>query len=83
MAPPFKIAEFDIVYGRGVCPASELMARADAHGVLERAGNWYRIGEDNIAQGKENVREKLLSDPELFERFAQMVQGPVGPADAK
>jgi len=83
LAPPFKIAEFDIVYGRGVCPASELMAKADACGVIERAGNWYRIGEDNIGQGRENVREKLLSDPELFERVAQLVQGPVGPADAK
>ncbi len=83
LAPPFQAAEFDIVYGRGVCPASELMQKAEEMGALERSGSWYRIGEENIGQGKESVREKLLSDPALFERVAGMVQGPVGPADAK
>ena len=83
LSPPFRTAEFDIVYGRGVCPASELMARAEEVGALARSGSWYRIGEENIGQGRESVRERLLADPALFERVAALVQGPVGPADAK
>ncbi len=83
LAPPFRTAEFDIMFGRGVCPASELMSKAEELGTLERAGSWYRIGDENIGQGRESVREKLLSDPELFERVATRVHGAMGPADAK
>lgn len=83
LAPPFRIAEFDIMYGRGVCPASELMAKAEAIGAMQRSGSWFSVGEEKVGQGRESVREKLLDDRAFFERVASLVQGPVGPADAK
>src|SRR5690606_20703471 len=68
LAPPFRVAEIDIVYGRGVCRASEVLNLAEQAGIITRSGTWYSFGEEKLGQGREKVREQLQNDAALFER---------------
>ena len=65
VAPPFKIAEFEILYGHGVSREGELIDLGVAHNLIEKAGSWYSYNGDRIGQGKENVRQFLLDNPEI------------------
>jgi recombination protein RecA len=82
LAPPFRTAEVEIMYGRGICRVGELLVRVEEEGLLQRSGAWYSIGEDRW-QGRETMREELLGNPATYERVAAMLQGPAGPATAK
>ncbi len=83
LAPPFRIAEVEIVFGRGICRAGEVMALAEAAGELSRSGSWYSLGGKKLGQGRETVRDLLLADPALLERVTSLVQGPGPAASAK
>jgi len=63
VAPPFKMAEFEILYGFGISREGEIIDLGVAHGIIEKAGSWYSYGSDRIGQGKENVREYLKANP--------------------
>ena len=65
VAPPFKLAEFEILYGHGVSREGELIDLGVAHDLIEKAGSWYSYNGDRIGQGKENVRQFLLDNPEI------------------
>ena len=65
VSPPFKIAEFEILYGHGVSREGELIDLGVAHNLIEKAGSWYSYNGDRIGQGKENVRQFLLDNPEI------------------
>ncbi len=65
VAPPFRIAEFDIMYGTGISRESELIEMAIKYEILRRSGAWIYYGEDRISQGKDNARKLLLERPEL------------------
>lgn len=81
LAPPFKTVFVEVMYGRGICRAGELIEQAEAAGVLEKSGSWYKVGEDRIGQGKENVRERLLEDAVLYQRLVTLMN--TEPAIAK
>ena len=65
MAPPFKMAEFEILYGKGISKLGELIDLGVANGRVEKAGAWYSYGSDRIGQGKENARKFLSEHPEM------------------
>ncbi|MDR3258291.1 MAG: recombinase RecA [Fusobacteriaceae bacterium] len=65
--PPFKEATFDIIYGKGISKSSEILALALAAGIIFKNGSFYNYGEILLGQGKENVKEKLENDKDLFE----------------
>jgi recombination protein RecA len=65
VAPPFKMAEFEILYGEGISREGEIIELAVDQGIIDKAGSWYSHGSDRIGQGKENVREYLKSNPEI------------------
>jgi recombination protein RecA len=65
VSPPFKMAEFEILYGQGISREGEIIDLGVQHGLIDKAGSWYSYGEDRIGQGKENVREYLKSNPEI------------------
>ena len=65
MAPPFKKAEFQILYGEGISREAELIDMGVEHGFVEKSGAWYSYGKDRIGQGKDNVREFLKQNPEI------------------
>ena len=64
VAPPFKMAEFEILYGLGISREGEIIDLGVQHGLIDKAGSWYSYGDDRIGQGKENVREYLKANPE-------------------
>ncbi len=65
VAPPFKQALFEILYGEGISREGELIELGVANGFVKKAGSWYSYGEDRIGQGKENVRKFLLENPDI------------------
>ncbi len=64
MAPPFKMAEFEIIYGHGISREGELIDIGVKEDIVEKSGSWYSYQGDRIGQGKENVREYLIENPE-------------------
>ncbi|HEY7907027.1 MAG TPA: recombinase RecA [Wenzhouxiangella sp.] len=65
MAPPFRQAVFEILYGEGVSREGELIELGVEHGLIKKSGAWYSYGEDRIGQGKDNVRGYLKEHPEM------------------
>ncbi len=65
MAPPFKQAEFEILYGKGISKLGELIDLGVANGIVEKSGAWYSYEKDRIGQGKENSRTFLKEHPEM------------------
>lgn len=65
LAPPFRMVEFDIIFGRGIHHAAELVDLADAQGVTQRSGSWYSLGDQRIANGRDKVVEAVESSPDL------------------
>ncbi|MDE6504539.1 MAG: recombinase RecA [Clostridia bacterium] len=65
LAPPFKVAEFDIIYGEGISQEGCLMDLGVEFGILTKSGSWFNYNDDKIAQGREKLRELLKSNPEL------------------
>jgi recombination protein RecA len=65
VAPPFKEAEFDILYGSGVSKEGELIDIGTDQGIIEKSGAWYSFGGERIGQGRENAKEYLKENPEI------------------
>jgi len=65
MAPPFRQAEFEILYGEGSSREGELIELGVAHGLIDKAGAWYSYQGDRIGQGRENVRKFLKENPDI------------------
>ena len=65
LAPPFKVAEFDIIYGEGISQEGCLIDLGVEFGVFTKSGSWFNYNEDKIAQGREKLREHLKANPEL------------------
>ena len=65
VAPPFRQAEFEILYGQGTSREGELIDLGVEHNIVKKSGAWYSYGDDRIGQGKDNVRQFLLENPDM------------------
>jgi recombination protein RecA len=65
VAPPFRDAEFDIIYGKGISRMGELIDLGSKHGIIERSGTWYSCGEERLGQGRENSIAYLTENRDL------------------
>ncbi len=74
MAAPFKIAVFDIIFGKGISKVGCLVDAALAMGIIERKGTWYFMGEDRLSQGRENAISAIADNPELLKKIDQIVR---------
>ncbi|AJC50574.1 recombinase RecA [Coxiella endosymbiont of Amblyomma americanum] len=74
VAPPFRQAEFDILYGLGISRESELINLGVKNKLIEKSGTWYSYNGKNIGQGKENVRQFLLEKQEIAEEIAMRLR---------
>jgi len=88
VAPPFRTAEFDILYGEGISREGEVLELGVAHGVLEKSGAWYIYKGDRLGQGKDNSREFLKENAELAREIEMKIREKAGvkapaPAAAK
>jgi recombination protein RecA len=80
VAPPFRQAEFDILYGEGISRHGELLELGVEHGVVEKSGAWYGYKGDRLGQGKDNSREFLRENPELAREIETKIREAVGVA---
>jgi recombination protein RecA len=83
MAPPFKVVDFDIMYGEGISKRGELIDLGVQAGVVEKSGAWFSHDGQRIGQGRENAKLYLKEHPEVGELIEQAIRGNAGPvADA-
>jgi recombination protein RecA len=78
MAPPFREALFDILYGEGISREGEILELGVKHDIVEKSGAWYAYNKDKIGQGKDNAREYLKEHPELAVEIEARVREAVG-----
>ncbi len=78
MAPPFKEAEFDIMYGEGISRAGDLLDVGVSTGIIDKSGSWYSYDGERIGQGRENVKRFFYDNPDLFEKVELNVREAVG-----
>ena len=78
MAPPFKEAEFDIMYGEGISRAGDLLDVGVDTGIIDKSGSWYSYNGERIGQGRENVKKFFQDNPDLFDTVELKVREAVG-----
>ncbi|GAA2522949.1 recombinase RecA [Rarobacter incanus] len=81
MAPPFKQAEFDILYGIGISREGSLIDLGVEHGIVRKSGSWFTYDGDQLGQGKENVRAFLRDNPDLAAEIEDKIRTKLGIGD--
>ncbi len=75
VAPPFKTAEFDILYGKGISGEGNILDVGVDAGIITKAGSWYSYGDQRIGQGRENAREFLVENKKITKEIYQKIRG--------
>jgi len=83
VAPPFRSAEFDILYGEGISREGELIELGVLHRIVEKSGAWYTYGKDRIGQGKDNVRDYLKEHADTAREIEDKIRAVAGMASAR
>jgi recombination protein RecA len=83
VSPPFKTAEFEILYGEGISREGEIIDHGVEQGIIDKAGSWYSYKNDRIGQGKENVREFLKTHPDMAADIEQQIRARLLPDKVK
>jgi recombination protein RecA len=78
MAPPFKQAEFDILYGRGISKEGSLIDMGVEHGFVRKSGSWFTYEGEQLGQGKENARNFLIENPEVAAEIEKKIKEKLG-----
>jgi recombination protein RecA len=74
VAPPFKRAEFDIMFGEGISKIGEIVDLGVDYGVVKKAGSWFSYGEQKIGQGRDAVKELLTNNTELCQEIEEKLR---------
>ncbi len=83
VAPPFRVAEADILYGEGISKEGGLLDMAVAHDIIHKSGAWFSYNDQRIGQGRENVRQYLKDNPAVFDEINAIVRAKlIGSSDA-
>jgi recombination protein RecA len=83
IAPPFKDAEFDIIYGTGISKEGDILDLAVSYGIIEKSGAWYSFDGERLGQGRENARKFLAENVDIRDKLAGLVQDKMGLKRAK
>ncbi len=78
MAPPFKVVEFDIMYGEGVSKRGELIDLGIQAGVVEKSGSWFSYDGQRIGQGRENAKSFLKENPAICDAIEHAIRANAG-----
>lgn len=73
VAPPFRICEFDLIYGEGISRESCLIDMASDLGIINKAGSWYSFRSNRLGQGREAVKAVLIAQPQLYQDIAELI----------
>ena len=76
VAPPFKVVEFDIMFGKGISKTGELIDMGAASGVVEKSGSWYSYDSQRIGQGRENAKNFLADNADVAQAIEAAIRGP-------
>ncbi|MGO4453986.1 recombinase RecA [Arthrobacter sp. RAF14] len=82
MAPPFKTAEFDIIYGQGISREGGIIDMGVEHGIIKKSGSWYTYDGDQLGQGMENSRRFLRDNPDLADELERLIKEKLGVGQA-
>ena len=74
VAPPFRVAEFDIIYGKGIAKAGEIIDIAIELGIIQKSGSWFSYNGEKVAQGKENTKKVIQENPELMKELEEKIK---------
>jgi recombination protein RecA len=74
VAPPFRQAEFDIIFGQGISRIGEIVDLGVDHEIIKKSGSWFSYGETKLGQGRDNVKQIFTDNPELMEEIEQKVR---------
>ncbi|WKS94782.1 recombinase RecA [Riemerella columbina] len=74
VAPPFKSAEFDVMYGEGVSKTGEILDVATELGIISKSGSWFSYGDTRLGQGRDTIKELIKDNPELAEELEQKIR---------
>ncbi|MCW9026608.1 MAG: DNA recombination/repair protein RecA, partial [Thiovulaceae bacterium] len=78
VAPPFRQAEFDIMFGEGISKEGELVDYGVKLDIVDKSGAWFSYGEEKLGQGRENVKQKFKDDPELAKEIEEKIRSAMG-----
>ncbi|MFQ6114287.1 MAG: recombinase RecA [bacterium] len=78
VAPPFREAEFDIMYGTGISREGDIIDTAVRHNIIQKSGTWFSYGEERLGQGRENVKQYLIQNPDLLKKITMQVREALG-----
>ncbi len=81
VAPPFKIAEFDIIYGRGICALGNIIDVAVNFNIIKKAGAWFSYNEEKLGQGREKAKEFLQEHNDILEKIESQVREKISKKD--
>ena len=82
VAPPFRRAEFDIMYGEGISKTGEVIDLGVDHGVIKKSGSWFSYGDTKLGQGRDAVKSLLNDNPELMEELEAQIKEAINPSVA-
>jgi len=74
VAPPFRVAEFDIMFGEGISKAGEIIDLGVDHNIIKKAGSWFSYGDTRLGQGRDAVKQLILDNPELMEELEAKIK---------
>ena len=83
VAPPFKSAEFDIMYGRGISREGSILDVGTEMGVIDKSGSWYSYKDERIGQGRENVKMFLMQNTKIIEEIEEKVKSVINMGSGK
>jgi recombination protein RecA len=78
VAPPFREAEFDIMYGEGISREGDLLDLGVEHKIIDKSGTWFSYGGERLGQGRENVKQYLRANPEIYKQIDEKLRRELG-----
>lgn len=82
VAPPFRMSEFDILFGEGISKVGEIIDLGVEHGVVKKSGSWFSYGDTKLGQGRDSVKQIFLDNPELAEEIEAKIKEALGTNNA-
>ncbi|QJD94985.1 recombinase RecA [Mucilaginibacter robiniae] len=81
VAPPFRLAEFDIMFGEGISKAGEIIDLGVEHNIIKKSGSWFSYGDSRLGQGRDAVKQLIIDNPELAEELENKIKDVVSGTD--
>jgi recombination protein RecA len=83
VAPPFKVVEFDIMYGRGISKAGEIIDLGVELNVVQKSGSWFSYSGNKLGQGRDSVKQLIEDNPELMDELERKIKEKLSTEEAK